>query len=116
MPIATPVFDGAREHDIDELLEKAGLDKSGQVKLFDGRTGEEFDRKVTVGYKYILKLHHLVDDKIHARSIGHIVWSLSNLLAEKLNLAGNDLVKWRFGLLRLMAQHTPPRNVNSKIR
>jgi DNA-directed RNA polymerase subunit beta len=68
--IATPVFDGAREPDIVELLEKAGLDRSGQVTLFDGRTGESFDRKVTVGYIYMLKLHHLVDDKIHARSIG----------------------------------------------
>ncbi len=70
VPMATPVFDGAKEKDIDELLEKAGLDKSGQVTLYDGRTGEEFDRKITVGYLYILKLHHLVDDKIHARSIG----------------------------------------------
>src|SRR3546814_15526793 len=67
--MATPVFDGAHEPDIVEMLEKAGLDKSGQVTLIDGRTGESFDRKVTVGYIYMLKLHHLVDDKIHARSI-----------------------------------------------
>ena len=67
---ATPVFDGAKEHHINEVLEKAGLDKSGQVKLRDGRTGEYFDRKVTVGYIYMLKLDHLVDNKIHARSIG----------------------------------------------
>ncbi len=70
IPIASPVFDGARETDIIEMLEKAGLHASAQVTLSDGRTGEPFDRKVTVGYIYMLKLHHLVDDKIHARSIG----------------------------------------------
>ncbi|MGB1539709.1 MAG: DNA-directed RNA polymerase subunit beta, partial [Rickettsiales bacterium] len=70
VPFATPVFDGAKEDDIVNWLEKAGLDASGQVTLTDGRTGEQFDRKVTVGYIYMLKLHHLVDDKIHARSIG----------------------------------------------
>ena len=67
---ATPVFDGAKENHINTVLEKSGLDKSGQVKLRDGRTGEYFDRKVTVGYIYMLKLDHLVDNKIHARSIG----------------------------------------------
>ncbi|MEI7668483.1 MAG: DNA-directed RNA polymerase subunit beta [Pseudomonadota bacterium] len=70
IPFATPVFDGAKEEDIVNWLAKAGLDSSGQVHLIDGRTGEQFDRKVTVGYIYMLKLHHLVDDKIHARSIG----------------------------------------------
>lgn len=70
VPCATPVFDGAKEEDIIQMLEKAGVDASGQVELIDGRTGESFDRKVTVGYIYMLKLHHLVDDKIHARSIG----------------------------------------------
>ena len=67
---ATPVFDGAKETHINKVLEKSGLDKSGQVKLRDGKTGEYFDRKVTVGYIYMLKLDHLVDNKIHARSIG----------------------------------------------
>jgi len=67
---ATPVFDGAKVENVKEMLELADQDPSGQVKLIDGRTGEYFDRDVTVGYKYILKLHHLVDDKIHARSIG----------------------------------------------
>src|SRR5438270_12956367 len=70
IPMGTPVFDGAREPDVTAMLEKAGLNPSGQVTLFDGRSGEPFDRKVTVGYIYMLKLHHLVDDKIHARSIG----------------------------------------------
>jgi len=70
VPIATPVFDGAREPDIVDMLNKAGFADSGQVTLFDGRTGDQFTRPVTVGYKYLLKLHHLVDDKIHARSIG----------------------------------------------
>jgi DNA-directed RNA polymerase subunit beta len=68
--IATPVFDGAHETNINEMLEEAGLHASGQSTLYDGRTGEPFDRKVTMGYIYMLKLHHLVDDKIHARSIG----------------------------------------------
>src|SRR3546814_5696592 len=70
IPFATPVFDGAREADVSAMLERAGLDRSGQVDLYDGRSGDRFDRKVTVGYMYVLKLHHLVDDKIHARSIG----------------------------------------------
>src|SRR5262245_66419045 len=65
VPIATPVFDGAKEKDIEEMLDLAGLDHSGQVTLHDGRTGEPFDRKVTVGYIHIRKLHHLVDDTIH---------------------------------------------------
>jgi len=70
VPIATPVFDGAREQDIVEHLEMGDCEVSGQVTLYDGRTGEAFDRKVTVGYIYMLKLGHLVDDKIHARSVG----------------------------------------------
>ena len=70
VPFATPVFDGATEHEIKDMLELAGLPRSGQIKLFDGRTGEAFDRPVTVGYMHVLKLHHLVDDKMHARSTG----------------------------------------------
>jgi DNA-directed RNA polymerase subunit beta len=70
VPVATPVFDGAHERDIVRLLEEAGCHVSGQVTLIDGRTGDTFDRKVTVGYIYMLKLGHLVDDKIHARSVG----------------------------------------------
>ena len=67
---STPVFDGAKEADINRMLDLAGFDTSGQITLYDGRTGDAFDRRVTVGYIYMLKLHHLVDDKIHARSIG----------------------------------------------
>ncbi|MFZ3323134.1 MAG: DNA-directed RNA polymerase subunit beta, partial [Usitatibacter sp.] len=70
LPFATPVFDGATEVEIKDMLELAGLPRSGQVALFDGRTGDAFDRPVTVGYMHILKLHHLVDDKMHARSTG----------------------------------------------
>jgi DNA-directed RNA polymerase subunit beta len=70
VPMATPVFDGAREEDINAMLIQAGLHSSGQVQLYDGRTGVAFERVTTVGYIYMLKLHHLVDDKIHARSIG----------------------------------------------
>src|SRR3546814_13028444 len=70
IPIATPVFDGASEEDISSMLEQAGLNRSGQVTLIDGRSGEIFDRQVTVGYIYMLKLHQLVHDKIHPRPIG----------------------------------------------
>src|SRR5690606_38477414 len=70
VPFATPVFDGAHEADINTMLQMAGLNKSGQVTLYDGRTGQAFARPVTVGYIYMLKLHHLVDDTIHARSFG----------------------------------------------
>ena len=68
--IATPVFDGATEEDIEAVFEKAGLPTDGKTVLYDGRSGEPFENRVTVGYMYILKLHHLVDDKIHARSTG----------------------------------------------
>src|SRR5690606_25422648 len=70
VPTATPVFDGANEDEIKRLLGLAGLPESGQTTLYDGRTGERFDRPVTVGYMYMLKLNHLVDDKMHARSTG----------------------------------------------
>ena len=70
MPIATPVFDGAKESDIKDLLKLADLPESGQITLYDGKTGTKFDRPVTVGYMYIIKLNHLVDDKMHARSTG----------------------------------------------
>ncbi|MFA5951467.1 MAG: DNA-directed RNA polymerase subunit beta [Hyphomicrobium sp.] len=98
VPIATPVFDGAKEKDIVELLNAAGFDSSGQVQLFDGRTGEKFDRKVTVGYKYILKLHHLVDDKIHARSIGPYSLVTQQPLGGKAQFGGQ-----RFGEMEVWA-------------
>jgi DNA-directed RNA polymerase subunit beta len=98
VPIATPVFDGAREPDIVEMLEKAGLDGSGQVALVDGRTGEQFDRKVTVGYIYMLKLHHLVDDKIHARSIGPYSLVTQQPLGGKAQFGGQ-----RFGEMEVWA-------------
>jgi len=98
VPIATPVFDGAREKDIVEMLQLAGFDKSGQVTLFDGRTGEPFDRKVTVGYKYLLKLHHLVDDKIHARSIGPYSLVTQQPLGGKAQFGGQ-----RFGEMEVWA-------------
>jgi DNA-directed RNA polymerase subunit beta len=98
VPIATPVFDGAREPDIVTLLQKAGFDTSGQVTLHDGRTGEPFDRKVTVGYKYLLKLHHLVDDKIHARSIGPYSLVTQQPLGGKAQFGGQ-----RFGEMEVWA-------------
>ena len=70
VPISTPVFDGAKEQDVTKMLDLAKLPNSGQTTLWDGRTGEKFDRPVTVGIIYMLKLHHLVEDKIHARSTG----------------------------------------------
>jgi DNA-directed RNA polymerase subunit beta len=98
VPIATPVFDGAKEADIEHMLEQAGLDRSGQVVLYDGRTGEEFDRKVTVGYIYMLKLHHLVDDKIHARSIGPYSLVTQQPLGGKAQFGGQ-----RFGEMEVWA-------------
>ena len=98
LPMGTPVFDGAREADVSAMLEKAGLDPSGQVTLFDGRTGEAFDRKVTVGYIYMLKLHHLVDDKIHARSIGPYSLVTQQPLGGKAQFGGQ-----RFGEMQVWA-------------
>ena len=98
VPIATPVFDGARMSDIEAMLTRAGLDTSGQVVLTDGRTGETFERKVTVGYIYMLKLHHLVDDKIHARSIGPYSLVTQQPLGGKAQFGGQ-----RFGEMEVWA-------------
>ena len=98
VPMATPVFDGAREADVSDMLRLAGLDTSGQVDLFDGRTGDTFDRKVTVGYIYMLKLHHLVDDKIHARSIGPYSLVTQQPLGGKAQFGGQ-----RFGEMEVWA-------------
>jgi DNA-directed RNA polymerase subunit beta len=98
VPMATPVFDGAREADVTDMLVKAGLDPSGQCTLYDGRTGEPFDRKVTVGIIYMLKLHHLVDDKIHARSIGPYSLVTQQPLGGKAQFGGQ-----RFGEMEVWA-------------
>ncbi len=98
VPIGTPVFDGAHERDISEMLKKANVNVSGQVKLFDGRSGEYFDRDVTVGYIYMLKLHHLVDDKIHARSIGPYSLVTQQPLGGKAQFGGQ-----RFGEMEVWA-------------
>ncbi len=98
VPVSSPVFDGATEADIVAMLEQAGLDRSGQVMLTDGRTGEKFERPVTVGYIYMLKLHHLVDDKIHARSIGPYSLVTQQPLGGKAQFGGQ-----RFGEMEVWA-------------
>jgi len=98
VPIATPVFDGASETNVRDMLKLADLDETGQVWLTDGRTGEVFDRKVTVGYIYMLKLHHLVDDKIHARSIGPYSLVTQQPLGGKAQFGGQ-----RFGEMEVWA-------------
>ncbi|MCL7404842.1 DNA-directed RNA polymerase subunit beta [Paradonghicola geojensis] len=98
VPIATPVFDGAKEADVNDALARAGFDTSGQSVLFDGRTGEQFARKVTVGVKYLLKLHHLVDDKIHARSTGPYSLVTQQPLGGKAQFGGQ-----RFGEMEVWA-------------
>ena len=98
VPIATPVFDGAKETDVTEALKRAGLDESAQSILYDGRTGEQFSRPVTVGVKYILKLHHLVDEKIHARSTGPYSLVTQQPLGGKAQFGGQ-----RFGEMEVWA-------------
>ncbi|MEM7686686.1 MAG: DNA-directed RNA polymerase subunit beta, partial [Pseudomonadota bacterium] len=98
VPIATPVFDGAKEADVNDALERAGFSTSGQSVLFDGRTGEQFARPVTVGIKYLLKLHHLVDDKIHARSTGPYSLVTQQPLGGKAQFGGQ-----RFGEMEVWA-------------
>ena len=98
VPFATPVFDGATENEIKDMLELAGLPRSGQIALHDGRTGEAFDRLVTVGYMHILKLHHLVDDKMHARSTGPYSLVTQQPLGGKAQFGGQ-----RFGEMEVWA-------------
>jgi DNA-directed RNA polymerase subunit beta len=98
VPVASPVFDGAHEADIVELLQEAGLQRTGQVMLADGRTGDRFERPVTVGYIYMMKLHHLVDDKIHARSIGPYSLVTQQPLGGKAQFGGQ-----RFGEMEVWA-------------
>jgi DNA-directed RNA polymerase subunit beta len=98
VPMATPVFDGADEDEIKDMLELAGLPRSGQTTLYDGRTGEAFERPVTVGYMYILKLNHLVDDKMHARSTGPYSLVTQQPLGGKAQFGGQ-----RFGEMEVWA-------------
>jgi DNA-directed RNA polymerase subunit beta len=98
VPFATPVFDGATEGEIKDMLELAGLPKTGQITLYDGRTGEAFDRQVTVGYMHVLKLHHLVDDKMHARSTGPYSLVTQQPLGGKAQFGGQ-----RFGEMEVWA-------------
>jgi DNA-directed RNA polymerase subunit beta len=98
VPFATPVFDGAKESEIQGMLELAGLPSGGQVTLLDGRTGEPFERQVTVGYKHVLKLHHLVDDKMHARSTGPYSLVTQQPLGGKAQFGGQ-----RFGEMEVWA-------------
>ena len=98
LTIATPVFDGAHEADINAMLEKAGLPTSGQVTVYDGRTGEPFERPITVGVTYFLKLHHLVDEKIHARSTGPYSLVTQQPLGGKAQFGGQ-----RFGEMEVWA-------------
>jgi DNA-directed RNA polymerase subunit beta len=98
VPFATPVFDGATEDEIKKMLELAGLPQSGQIELFDGRTGDAFDRPVTVGFMHMLKLHHLVDDKMHARSTGPYSLVTQQPLGGKAQFGGQ-----RFGEMEVWA-------------
>jgi DNA-directed RNA polymerase subunit beta len=98
VPFATPVFDGATEAEIKDMLELGGLPRSGQITLHDGRTGEAFDRPVTVGYMHMLKLHHLVDDKMHARSTGPYSLVTQQPLGGKAQFGGQ-----RFGEMEVWA-------------
>ena len=98
VPFATPVFDGAKEEEIKEMLKLAGMPESGQMTLFDGRTGEQFERQVTVGYMHVLKLHHLVDDKMHARSTGPYSLVTQQPLGGKAQFGGQ-----RFGEMEVWA-------------
>jgi DNA-directed RNA polymerase subunit beta len=98
LPIATPVFDGAKESEVKAMLKEAGMDESGQITLYDGRTGNKFDRPVTVGYMYMIKLNHLVDDKMHARSTGSYSLVTQQPLGGKAQFGGQ-----RFGEMEVWA-------------
>jgi len=98
VPMATPVFDGAKETEVKSMLELAGLPVSGQTQLYDGRTGEKFDRETTIGYMYILKLNHLIEDKMHARSTGSYSLVTQQPLGGKAQFGGQ-----RFGEMEVWA-------------
>ena len=98
VPMATPVFDGAKEEEVKSMLELAGLPRNGQTQLYDGRTGEKFDRETTIGYMYILKLNHLIEDKMHARSTGSYSLVTQQPLGGKAQFGGQ-----RFGEMEVWA-------------
>ena len=100
--IATPVFDGASSEDLWDTVDEAGMDSDAKTILYDGRTGEPFDNRVSVGVMYMIKLHHMVDDKLHARSVGPYSMVTQQPLGGKLQFGGQRFGKWRFGPLRLM--------------
>ena len=106
-PTKLPKLMGEKGHIID--FSKIELDRDGKTTVYDGRTGEKFDNRVTVGYMYYLKLHHLVDDKIHARSTGPTLWSPSSLWAARLSSAVSASARWRSGLWKLTVLLTPCR-------
>ena len=103
---STPIFDGASNEQIEGWVEKAGLPRFGRTQLTDGGTGEKFDQPATVGVIYMLKLHHLVDDKMHARASDHTLSLHSNHWVVKLSLVDSVLVRWRFGLSRHLERRT----------
>lgn len=102
--IATPVFDGAKGNEVFETLKASGFSDNGKTILYDGRTGEPFENPVTVGCVYMLKLHHLVDDKIHARSTGPYSLVTQQPLGGKAQFGGQRFGKWKFGLSKHMVQ------------
>lgn len=115
--VATPVFEGASEKEIHEMLTSAGLATNGQTVLFDGRTGEPFAEKVTVGIMYMLKLHHLVDDKIHARGLlVRTRSSLSNLLGGKAQFGGQRLGEMEVWALCAYSRIFAPRVLDREVR
>ena len=110
LKVMTPVFDGADTKDLDEMLAQAGMNPDGKTVVYDGRTGEAFDSPVTVGVMYYLKLHHLVDDKIHARSTGSVFpGHAGSPWAVKPSSVASVSAKWRSGPWRPMAPPTPCR-------
>ena len=118
--MATPVFDGAKENEIKDLLLEAGLNSTGQTTLYDGRSGEPFDKQITVGTMYVMKLHHLVDDKIHARSIGPYSLVTQQPLGGKAQFGGQRLGRFsgrnfQFCVRRHVRSIPEPLNFTSKL-
>jgi len=114
IPFATPVFDGAREAEIRHLLEVAGLPHAGKINLFDGMSGDQFDQPITVGYIYMLKLSHLVDDKIHARSIGPYSLITQQPLGGKAQFGGQRFGEMEVWALEATAQRTSCRSCSRR--